>query len=1186
MSNKKKNTKEVDDELKKFDYFSVEQHIKEKSMWLGTKNIGKYEEWVLNSADKVFSKLELEYSPALLKCFWELTCNAIDASIKNKNVKNISLGFNRETGVFYIYNDGGGIPVKFDKRVDQWLPEAIATNPFSGSNLKANKDRRTGGTNGLGLKLCNFFAKRLYLESNDGENMFSQEYSNRMKDKSEPIVSKWNDLKKKDQKAHVYIEFEPFWKGFTYDAAGPNELQMEHLETLVQTMAYQTAAYVRKGVIVKYNDEKVPINTLQDYAKMFCENIITLTLPHPTDPWEIVLAVHDGGTFEHQSFVNGIYVRGGGDHIKAIENLLVDALKEKTQKILKENKTTRFNRNMITNHIFLFHRGDVANPDFDGQRKDQLRAPPKTFKDYELPKAGITKFWNMLSDQILATYAQKQIDSDGGKKRGKLNIEGLREADIVSTKKGSAEARLILSEGNTADTMVRRMLTSDKKLGFKYYGVYNLRGVPMNARKEMRMVKGVKIRSKKWNNETNRLMNVVRILGLDFTQNYKTKESLSTLRYGGVIMMVDQDIDGVGNIQSLTLNCIDVFWPNLLKHGYFQQLNTPLIRVFPKGKKSKIIEFYSELSYNNWKEEQFKGGEPPSAKFKIKYYKGLGTHEKESTKQIAKTFQNHLTTWVGDKESEKLFEAFFGKATDVRKVELAKPMTEYPEYDGVKEVPCSIHLMRDTKLFQNEKNFRNLKCVTDGLTPSRRKVLMGASDKFAKSDDSIKVFQLGAAVASDYNYHHGDASLNGTITSMGQTFPGSNYYPILRGMGEFGSRMLGGKDAGQPRYIEASLNKELVQLLFPADDRYMLEYRFEDGQRTEPKEWPTVIPIVLIETFSGIGTGWKQNNWAREVYGVIENVKRKIKEKPLKPFQPETYGFKGTFRMVNDVEHCIGAYELKKERIGKKFYDAIHITELPIGIWTKPYLDWLAEKRIDYIHDIREICGGDNVDILVILKEGSMAEINKNFGTEQLTPVEHGFDLYTSAQCWLNFTDKEGIVHEYKKVEDVFNAWFEARKNLYHLRLKRLFIITKLRIQFLENIIRFSENYKEYKLPGKKEEEVLSIIEENAFTKFVKSPVDEPKYVSLEELESTYLGEGATYDYLVGLSTKNMYKSSIERYKAHLKEYQDVLDDIKDKEDMWLGAKFWLRELDQIAEVIKTGRETNWMFGHMNYNWE
>ena len=98
--------KKVDDKLKEFDYFSVEQHIKSKAMWLGAKQIAPYEDWIYNHENKRFEKKTLEYSSALVKTLWELLCNAIDASIKNKNVRNIHLGFDRKTGVFSIYNDG------------------------------------------------------------------------------------------------------------------------------------------------------------------------------------------------------------------------------------------------------------------------------------------------------------------------------------------------------------------------------------------------------------------------------------------------------------------------------------------------------------------------------------------------------------------------------------------------------------------------------------------------------------------------------------------------------------------------------------------------------------------------------------------------------------------------------------------------------------------------------------------------------------------------------------------------------------------------------------------------------------------------------------------------------------------------------------------------------------------------
>ena len=83
------------DKLKEFDYFSVEQHIKSKAMWLGAKQLAPYEDWILNHDTGLFEKKTLEYSSALVKTFWELVCNAIDASIKNKNVRNIQLGFDR-----------------------------------------------------------------------------------------------------------------------------------------------------------------------------------------------------------------------------------------------------------------------------------------------------------------------------------------------------------------------------------------------------------------------------------------------------------------------------------------------------------------------------------------------------------------------------------------------------------------------------------------------------------------------------------------------------------------------------------------------------------------------------------------------------------------------------------------------------------------------------------------------------------------------------------------------------------------------------------------------------------------------------------------------------------------------------------------------------------------------------------
>ena len=87
--------------------------------------------------------------------------------------------------------------------------------------------------------------------------------------------------------------------------------------------------------------------------------------------------------------------------------------------------------------------------------------------------------------------------------------------------------------------------------------------------------------------------------------------------------------------------------------------------------------------------------------------------------------------------------------------------------------------------------------MIDGFKPSQRKVLFGCL-KRNLIENEIKVAQLAGYVSEHSAYHHGEASLCGTIVNMAQNFVGSNNINLLEGVGQFGTRVLGGKDAGQP----------------------------------------------------------------------------------------------------------------------------------------------------------------------------------------------------------------------------------------------------------------------------------------------------------------------------------------------------------------------------------------------------
>jgi DNA topoisomerase II len=73
---------------------------------------------------------------------------------------------------------------------------------------------------------------------------------------------------------------------------------------------------------------------------------------------------------------------------------------------------------------------------------------------------------------------------------------------------------------------------------------------------------------------------IKQILGLQHGKVYK---DTSSLRYGHLMIMTDQDHDG-SHIKGLIINLFDHFWPALLEiPGFLLEFITPIVRV-TKGK--------------------------------------------------------------------------------------------------------------------------------------------------------------------------------------------------------------------------------------------------------------------------------------------------------------------------------------------------------------------------------------------------------------------------------------------------------------------------------------------------------------------------------------------------------------------------------------------------------------------------
>ena len=121
---------------------------------------------------------------------------------------------------------------------------------------------------------------------------------------------------------------------------------------------------------------------------------------------------------------------------------------------------------------------------------------------------------------------------------------------------------------------------------------------------------------------------------------------------------------------------------------------------------------------------------------------------------------------------------------------------------------------------------RSIPSLCDGLKPGQRKILYSCFKRKLKGE--IKVAQLSGYVAEHSAYHHGEVSLQQTIVSMAQNFVASNNINLLLPIGQFGTRIMGGKDSASARYIFTSLDP-VTRHLFPEADDPVLNYLVEEG---------------------------------------------------------------------------------------------------------------------------------------------------------------------------------------------------------------------------------------------------------------------------------------------------------------------------------------------------------------------
>ena len=267
--------------------------------------------------------------------------------------------------------------------------------------------------------------------------------------------------------------------------------------------------------------------------------------------------------------------------------------------------------------------------------------------------------------------------------------------------------------------------------------------------------------------------------------------------------------------------------------------------------------------------------------------------------------------------------------------------------------PAQDFVHKELSLFSVADNQRSIPCVVDGLKPSQRKVLFACFKRKLKRE--IKVAQLAGYVSEHSAYHHGEASLTGTIVGMAQDFVGSNNVNLLAPCGQFGTRIMGGKDAASSRYIFTKL-EAVARKVFHPDDDAVLKYLDDDGQSIEPNYYVPVLPLALCNGADGIGTGWATSVPNYDPKQLIAVLRRMIahagddvdcdetsllatcaaEDVGADGLAPSYRGFKGDVILKK-----AGSYQALG-RVERLDDTKVLIDELPLRKWTHDYKQWCA----------------------------------------------------------------------------------------------------------------------------------------------------------------------------------------------------------------------------------------------------
>jgi DNA topoisomerase-2 len=426
----------------------------------------------------------------------------------------------------------------------------------------------------------------------------------------------------------------------------------------------------------------------------------------------------------------------------------------------------------------------------------------------------------------------------------------------------------------------------------------------------------------------------------------------------------------------------------------------------------------------------------------------------------------------------------------------------------------------------------------------------------------MKVAQFSGYVSAEANYHHGEASLNGAIVKMAQDYVGSNNINLLTPDGNFGSRGLGGRDSASERYIFTRLH-DLTHKLFHKSDTPLLKQVMDDGDLVEPEYYVPILPMILVNGTTGIGTGYSTDVPMHNPLEIMENLMALMEGRDTKRMKPWYRGFTGAIEEKSEKQYI--------NRGVVKIVDdtTVEITELPIETWTSDYKIYLealivgstsspspkaakaeaagkgeakAKKSVkQVIQSFKEYHTDSTVRFELKMKKEDVS-----YYKEHMDELEEYLKLSGKIN-YSNMTlyDPQGHLKKYESTDDILKEFYMVRLTFYMKRkaymlkyLKRLLDICAAKVRFIEEIMD-----KTLDIMYKDDAVVEKMLEERNYPRFG---------IEKEDLELGAENHDKSYDYLLHMQIRTFTKSKLDALRKDHQEKEGEHRALEEKSEITL----------------------------------